>query len=79
MLTVLIPAVTVFLFLAFIGISRPRKMKLTTWCWIYVIIAVAFDILTAIAAVFNSKLLIEILLGIARAQLPVWLIMCGKR
>jgi|YelNatPaOPRAMG01_1025707.scaffolds.fasta_scaffold10234_4 hypothetical protein len=65
MLTVLIPAVVIFLFLATIGISRPRKMKLTTWCWTYVIIAVAFDILTATAIILDNNLLIEGLLGVA--------------
>jgi len=65
MLKVLIPAVVVFLFLATIGISRPRKMKLTTWCWIYVIIAVVFDILTVTAVILNNNLLIESLLGVA--------------
>ncbi|MBC7129663.1 hypothetical protein H5T51_00395 [Candidatus Bathyarchaeota archaeon] len=65
MLTVLVPAVAVFLFLASIGISRPRRMKLSTWCWIYILIAVGFDVLTVVAVVFQNSLLIEVLLGVA--------------
>ncbi len=65
MLNVLVPAVAVFLFLAGIGISKPREMKLSTWCWIYLVIAVMFDVFTVIAVLFQNNQLIEILLGVA--------------
>lgn len=65
MLTVLIPALVIFVFLASIGISRPRRMKLSTWCWVYILIAIIFDLLTAIAVILQNNLLIEALLGIA--------------
>jgi len=63
--TVLIPAVAIFLFLASIGISRPRKMKLSTWCWVYIGIAVMFDVFTVAAVALQNSQLIEILLGVA--------------
>ncbi|MEM0111507.1 MAG: hypothetical protein QXT06_07840 [Candidatus Bathyarchaeia archaeon] len=65
MLTVLIPALAIFLFLASIGISRPRRIKLSAWCWVYILIAITFDLLTAIAVILRNNLLIEVLLGIA--------------
>jgi len=63
--TFMIPAVATFLFLASIGISRPRKMKLSTWCWIYIGIAVMFDVFTVAAVALQNSQLIEILLGVA--------------
>jgi presenilin-like A22 family membrane protease len=65
MFNVLVPAVAVFLFLASIGISKPRKMKLSTWCWIYIVIAVMFDFFTVLAILLQNSQLIEILLGVA--------------
>lgn len=65
MLTVIIPALAIFIFLASIGISRPRRIKLSTWCWIYILIAIIFDLLTAIAVILQNNLFIEVLLGIA--------------
>ncbi len=65
MLNVLVSAVIIFLFLAIIGISKPRKMKLSTWCWTYITIAVLFDVFTVVAVIFRNTQLIEVLLGVA--------------
>lgn len=65
MLSVLVPAIIIFLVLATIGISKPRKMKLSTWCWAYITIAVLFDIFTVVAVIFRNTHLIEVLLGVA--------------
>lgn len=40
-------------------------MKLSTWCWIYIIIAVLFDAFTVVAVILQNSQLIEILLGVA--------------
>ncbi|MGQ9538393.1 MAG: hypothetical protein ACUVTE_02240 [Candidatus Bathycorpusculaceae bacterium] len=65
MFNVLIPALAILAVLSVIGISRPRKMRLSTWCWMYISIAISFDVLTFVAVVFRNTQLIEILLGIA--------------
>jgi hypothetical protein len=40
-------------------------MKLSTWCWIYIVIAVMFDFFTVLAVLLQNSKLIEILLGVA--------------
>ena len=62
---ILISALVILAVLSAVGISRPRNMKMSTWCWIYIAIAVSFDLLTAIAVIFKNAWLIEVLVGVA--------------
>lgn len=65
MLHALIGAIGMLSILVAIGITRPRRTDLSTWCLHYVIIAVSFDIVTVVALILQNQLMIETLLGVA--------------
>ncbi|MEM1588788.1 MAG: hypothetical protein QXZ68_00230 [Candidatus Bathyarchaeia archaeon] len=65
MIHILISALIVLAILSVVGISRPRRLESTTWCWIYVMIAISFDAATIVAVALKNQWLMEILLGIA--------------
>lgn len=65
MIYALIGALSMLSILMAIGITRPRKTDLSTWCLFYVLIAVSFDLITAVALILQNQQMIETLLGVA--------------
>ena len=54
-----------FSVLLVIGINQPRKMSVMIWCVLYVVIAVAFDVLVIVALLYQYAILIELILGVS--------------
>ena len=65
MIHALIGALLMLSILIAIGITRPRGTDLSTWCLFYVLIAVAFDIVTVVVLILQNQQMIETLLGVA--------------